>query len=93
MKYNSNKTRAILVEENRDTLYSYNTLIARVDRENMEIILYKAWDYSPTTRKHRYYFFNEHMNMGDIASASDLKQAIKDGFVEIGNVNYKVVMA
>lgn len=38
-------------DENESTLYSYNTQVAKVDK-NGKLTLFPAWNYSQTTRRH-----------------------------------------
>ena len=65
-------------------LFSYNTNVCNIVRENGEItiILGKKWDFSITTRKHIYKFL--HDELGLCVDGQILNNSIENGFL-IGN--------
>ena len=74
---------------NCDNLYifqSYKSIIAEVDLDKAEIIIYLNYDVSRTTSKYRNVFFSR-LGFDEIATTDGLKKAIKDG----GFSGYKVI--
>lgn len=72
----------VMIEDNKKSLYSYNTLIAVIYREDdTHIFLTKNWDYSMTTLKHLKEFFRQ--NNMKIYSKKDITNLIKDNTIEV----------
>jgi hypothetical protein len=77
------------IMHNCDNIYifqSYKSIIAEVDLDKAEIVIYQNYDYSRTTSKYRNKFF-EGLGFDEIATTEGLRKAIKDG----GFTGYKVI--
>jgi hypothetical protein len=74
---------------NEDNLYifqSYKSTIAKVDLDKAKIDIYRDYDYSRTTARHRNNFFAQ-LGFDEIATTKGIKKAIKDGKID----GYKVI--
>ena len=69
----------IIYAEGKKVFQSYDSIIAIVDYVNKIITLGKDWDYSRTTDKHRNIFFNDYVNMPDLATTKGIRNALKNG--------------
>ena len=77
------------VLHNEDNLYifqSYESTIARVDLDKATIDIYRDFDYSRTTARHRNNFFAQ-LGFDEIATTKGIKKAIKNGKIN----GYKVI--
>jgi hypothetical protein len=77
------------IMHNCDNLYifqSYKSIIAEVDLDKAEIVIYLNYDLSRTTSKYRNKFFSG-LGFDEIATTEGLRKAIKDG----GFTGYKVI--
>lgn len=81
------------IMHNCDNIYifqSYKSIIAEVDLDKAEIVIYSHYDLSRTTSKYRNAFFAG-LGFNEIASTDGLRKAIKDGHIEGYKVIYKNV--
>ena len=69
----------VLYMNNVIAFQSYDSIIATVDKDSKTVILYKDWDYSKTTGKHRNIFFRDYANIPDLASKKGIEDALKNG--------------
>lgn len=77
------------IMHNCDNLYifqSYKSIIAEVDLNKAEIVIYLNYDLSRTTSKYRNLFFDK-LGFDEIATTEGLRKAIKEG----GFSGYKVI--
>lgn len=58
-----NKNQFVIYHASGIYYQSYNSLIAKIDREN-ELTIYENWDYSKTTLKHFKIFLMRHEWLG-----------------------------
>lgn len=81
--YNANGNPAMnqfVISHNWETFFqSYDSLIAKVD-SNGKLYVTPYWDYSKTTMKHLWLFLKDY-GWGSIASAKDMRKALKNGSV------------
>lgn len=78
---------------NCDNLYifqSYKSIIAEVDLDKAEIVIYLHYDLSRTTSKYRNVFFSR-LGFDEIATTEGLQKAIKEGRIDGYKVIYKNV--
>lgn len=81
------------IMHNCDNIYifqSYKSIIAKVDLDKAEIVIYSHYDLSRTTSKYRNKFFSG-LGFDEIASTDGLRKAIKEGYIEGYKVIYKNV--
>lgn len=71
------------------TFQSYDSTIATIDYKNAIIYIGCNWDYSQTTNKYRNMFFNE-FGFYEIASAKDMRKALKNKEVYINNRRFEI---
>ena len=62
---------------NKSVFKSYNSICAVIDWKAQKITLGKDWNYSKTTRKHLYAFF-EDMGLRDLRNIEQVREAIKN---------------
>lgn len=74
----------VLTTEKATYFQSYNTLIAKVEK-NGKVTLASAWDYSATTSKYLYQFLKEYSGYSDLNSKS-VKKLIKDKTFKYVNI-------
>ena len=77
------------IMHNCDNIYifqSYKSIIAEVDLDRAEIVIYLNYDLSRTTSKYRNIFFSG-LGFDEIATTDGLRKAIKEG----GFSGYKVI--
>lgn len=89
LKVNGKSVANQFILHNEDNLYifqSYKSTIAKVDLDKATIDIYKNYDYSRTTARHRNNFFAQ-LGFDEIATTKGIKQAIKDGKID----GYKVI--
>ena len=61
VKQLQNKNQFVLRVNEYIYFQSYNSLIASYNTKSKELILFSDWDYSKTTLKHLYLFFEEYV--------------------------------
>ena len=77
-------TNQFIIKTKKATYFqSYDSIICKLDGKN--IILSMNWDYSKTTMKHLYMFLRQY-GYYSLASAKDIRKAIKDGLVTLKKV-------
>ena len=64
-------------------LYSYNVLVAKINKKN-NLVLFPSWDYSSTTLRHVKEFIKQYTtySFGNM-SKSDIEKAIKEKMIKI----------
>ena len=75
-----NKNQFIIRVNDYIYFQSYNSLIASYNTITKELILFTDWDYSKTTLKHLYLFFDYYVSnkyLNDLWSKSNKKQYIQ----------------
>jgi len=58
---------------------SYDSLIAAVDYNKQEIILFPDWDYSRTTGKHRNIFFRDYAHFRELTDKKCIEKYLQIG--------------
>jgi endo-1,4-beta-mannosidase len=89
LKVNGRSVANQFVLHNGDNLYifqSYKSTIAKVDLDTATIDIYRDFDYSRTTARHRNNFFSQ-LGFDEIATTKGIKKAINDGKID----GYKVI--
>ena len=64
----------------KSVFQSYNSICAVIDWKKQVLTLGKDWDYSKTTRKHLYAFFQD-MGLHSLSCIDDVRNALKTGKV------------
>ncbi len=76
-----NKNQFLIKDKKNLYFQSYDSLIAKYNKETGKLTLFKDWDYSNTTRKHLYLFIFDYVQ-GDISNpiyyAKNKRRAILD---------------
>ena len=93
MMVNGHAIQNQFIMHNCDNLYifqSYKSIIAEVDLDKAEIIIYLNYDLSRTTSRYRNMFFDK-LGFDEIATTDGLRKAIKEGGFDGYKVTYKNV--
>lgn len=88
-KGNKIANQFIIEHGQKVTFQSYDSTIATIDYKNAIIYIGCNWDYSQTTNKYRNMFFNEY-GFYEIASAKDMRKALKNKEVYINNRRFEI---
>lgn len=90
-----NKNQFVIVDNGRIYFQSYESMIAKINREDKKITLYQDYDYSKTTLKHLNLFLNQYasyeikkrINNRKGSLSSELKKMIDEDIIYLGNDN------
>lgn len=89
LEQNTTKSKRIYNHNGEIQLYSYNSLIATIDKDN-NLTLTNYYAYSSTTAKHRGQFLRDYdwNNKDEVKyqSAKGLEKAIKQGLIQYKGV-------
>jgi len=86
-----NKNQFIIESENEIVFQSYDSIIAKIDKTKTasDLTLGKNWDYSITTLKHLYLFFQDYYYItiyskieGSNNKKAEIQKMIDDGFIK-----------
>lgn len=90
-----NKNQFVIVDKDRIYFQSYESMIAKINREDKKITLYPDYDYSKTTLKHLNLFLNQYavyevknrINNRKGSLSSELKKMIDEDIIYLGKDN------
>ena len=76
-------------KERKSDFVSYNSHCVSIDRNKKIIVFWKDWNYSKTTRKHLYAFFND-LGLYNLCDKKSVLQAIQTWIYNTPYTQYKV---
>ena len=95
-----NKNQFIIEMKNKEKenifiLQSYESIIAKYNENTTQITLFENWNYSKTTLKHLYLFFNDYIVNYDIDNLNTIpnkkkyiQQLIDNNIIQYNNSDY-----